>query len=175
MEIQPADENEDKEDEYYQLYNSKENEIKRYIENNFSKLNFSLDFSDYDFIQDGSEKITGIKVKSVNIIADSLENVDDSDANQISVKFELEVKVDYDINASYVSLKDIYYDEEDGREHGREEIDIAFSKSSEFYVEVTFTLSKNKNGSLCNMAIEIDPNNMLGEIVVNDEGFEDKH
>jgi hypothetical protein len=160
----------------YELYRNKEDEIKRYIEDNFSDLDFSIDFSRTSLIEWGSEEIE-VTVNSVDIIDSSLVKIDDSDLDQPSVVFELEAEVNYDANVSYKSLEYAIYDREDDMYYGGETIDTVFTQSIKLNVEVTLTLSRDKDYSLCDADIEditIDPNNTLGEIVI-DTGFEDDY
>jgi PIN domain len=160
----------------YELYSDKKYEIERYIENNFSDLDFSIDLSRTSLIEWGSEEIE-VKVNSVDIIDSSLVHIDDSDSDQPSVVFELEAEVNYDANVSYESLEYAIYDREDGMYYGGETIDTVFTQSIKLNVEVTLTLSRDKDYSLCDANIEditIDPNNTLGEIVI-DTGFEDDY
>jgi hypothetical protein len=166
----------DEVDECYELYSDKEDEIKEYIQNKFSALNFSIDLSGTSLIEWGSEEIE-VEVNSVDIIASSLVNIDDSDADQPSVVFELEAEVHYDAKVSYESLEYAIYDREDDRYYGVETIDTVFTQSLKLNVEVTLTLFRDKDYSLCDADIEditIDPNNTLGEIVI-DTGFEDDY
>jgi len=166
----------DEVDECYKLYSDKEDEIKGYIQNNFSDLNFSIDLSGTSLIEWGSEEIE-VEVNSVDIIDSSLVNIDDSDAEQPSVVFELEAEVHYDAKVSYESLEYAIYDREDDMYYGVEKIDTVFTQSLKLNVEVTLTLSRDKAYSLCDADIEditIDPNNTLGEIVI-DTGFEDDY
>ncbi|MEG4068078.1 PIN domain-containing protein [Microcoleus sp. Pol11C2] len=166
----------DEVDACYELYSDKEDEIKEYIENIFSDLNFSIDLSGTSLIEWGSEEIE-VEVKSVDIIDSSLVHIDDSDADQPSVVFELEAEVHYDAKVSYTSLEYAIYDREDDRYYGRETIDTVFTQSLKLNVEVTLTLSRDKDYSLCDADIEditLDPNNTLGEIVI-DTGFEDDY
>lgn len=166
----------DEVDECYKLYSDKEDEIKGYIQNNFSDLNFSIDLSGISLIEWGSEEIE-VEVNSVDIIDSSLVNIDDSDAEQPSVVFELEAEVHYDAKVSYESLEYAIYDREDDMYYGGEKIDTVFTQSLKLNVEVTLTLSRDKEYSLCDADIEditIDPNNTLGEIVI-DIGCEDDY
>jgi hypothetical protein len=166
----------DEVDVCYKLYWDKENEIERYIEDKFSDLDFSIDLSGSSLIEWGSEEIE-VKVNSVDIIDYSLVKIDDSDPDQPSVVFELEAEVNYDANVSYESLEYAIYDREDGMYYGGETIDTVFTQSIKLNVEVTLTLSRDKDYSLCDANIEditIDPNNTLGEIVI-DTGFEDNY
>jgi hypothetical protein len=163
-------------DKCYELYRDKEDEIKGYIQNNFWELNFSIDLSGTSLIEWGSEEIE-VEVNSVNIIDSSLVNIDDSDADQPSVVFELEAEVHYDAKVRYTSLEYAIYDREDDRYYGRETIHTVFTQSLKLNVEVTLTLSRDKDYSLCDADIEditLDPNNTLGEIVI-DTGFEDDY
>ncbi|MEG5173881.1 PIN domain-containing protein [Microcoleus sp. B3-D7] len=166
----------DEVDECYELYSDKEDEIKGYIQNNFSALNFSIDLSGSSLIEWGSEEIE-VEVNSVDIIDSSLVNIDDSEADQPSVVFELEAEVHYDAKVSYESLEYAIYDREDDMYYGGKKIDTVFTQSLKLNVEVTLTLSRDKDYSLCDADIEditIDPNNTLGEIVI-DTGFEDDY
>lgn len=166
----------DEVDECYELYSDKEDEIKGYIQNNFSALNFSIDLSGTSLIEWGSEEIE-VEVNSVDILHSSLVNIDDSDADKPSVVFELESEVHYDAKLSYESLEYAIYDREDDMYYGGEKIDTVFTQSLKLNVEVTLTLSRDKDYSLCDADIEyitIDPNNTLGEIVI-DTGFEDDY
>ncbi|MEG4015231.1 MULTISPECIES: PIN domain-containing protein [unclassified Microcoleus] len=162
----------DEVDECYELYRDKEDQIKGYIQKNFSDLNFLLDLSGTSLIEWGSEEIE-VEVNSVDIIDSSLVNIDDSDADQPSVVFELEAEVHYDANVSYESLEDAIYDREDDMYYNKEKIDNVCTQSLKLNVEVTLTLSRDKDYSLCDADIKditIDPNNTLGEIVI-DTGF----
>jgi hypothetical protein len=166
----------DEVDECYELYSDKEDEIKGYIKNNFSDLNFSIDLSGTSLIEWGSEEIE-VEVNSVDIIDSSLVNIDDSDADKPSVVFELEAEVHYDAKVSYESLEYAIYDREDDMYYGGEKIDAVFTQSLKLNVEVTLNLSRDKDYSLCEPDIEditIDPNNTLGEIII-DTGFEDDY
>ncbi|WP_333232751.1 PIN domain-containing protein [Microcoleus sp. Pol12B5] len=163
-------------DACYELYSDKKDEIKEYIENKFSDLNFSMDLSGTSLIEWGSEEIE-VEVKSVDIIHSSLVHIDDSDADQPSVVFELEAEVHYDAKVSYESLEYAIYDREDDRYYGVEKIYTVFTQSLKLNVEVTLTLFRDKDYSLCDADIEditIDPNNTLGQIVI-DTGFEDDY
>lgn len=160
----------------YKLYRNKEDEIKRYIEDKFSDLDFSIDLSGTSLIEWGSEEIE-VTVNSVDIIDSSLVKIDDSDLDQPSVVFELEAEVNYDANVSYESLEYAIYDREDDMYYGGETIDTVFTQSIKLNVEVTLTLSRDKDYSLCDADIEditIDPNNTLSKIVI-DTGFEDDY
>lgn len=162
----------DEVDECYELYRDKEDKIKGYIQKNFSDLNFLLDLSGTSLIEWGSEEIE-VEVNSVDIIDSSLVNIDDSDADQPSVVFELEAEVHYDANVSYESLENAIYDREDDMYYNKEKIDDVCTQSLKLNVEVTLTLSRDKDYSLCDADIKditIDPNNTLGEIVI-DTGF----
>lgn len=166
----------DEVDVCYELYSDKEDEIERYIEDNFLDLDFSIDLSGTSLIEWGSEEIE-VKVNSVDIVDSSLVHIDDSDSDQPSVVFELEVEVNYDANVSYMSLEYAVYDREDDTYYGGETIDTVFTQSIKLNVEVTLTLSRDKDYSLCDAEVEditIDPNNTLGEIVI-DTGFEDDY
>jgi hypothetical protein len=166
----------DEVDECYELYRDKEDEIKGYIQNNFWERNFSIDLSGTSLIEWGSEEIE-VEVNSVDIIDSSLVNIDDSDADQPSVVFELEAEVHYDAKVSYRSLEYAIYDREDDRYYGTETIDTVFTQFLKLNVEVLLTLSRDKDYSLCDADIEdiiLDPNNTLGEIVI-DTGFEDDY
>ncbi|MEG3870769.1 PIN domain-containing protein [Microcoleus sp. Z1_B5] len=166
----------DEVDECYELYSDKEDEIKGYIQNNFSALNFSIDLSGTSLIEWGSEEIE-VEVNSVDIIDSSLVNIDDSDADKPSVVFELEAEVHYDAKVSYESLEYATYDREDDMYYGVEKIDTVCTQSIKLNVEVTLTLSRDKDYSLCDADIKditIDPNNTLGEIVI-DTGFENDY
>jgi hypothetical protein len=160
----------------YELYSDKENEIERYIEDKFSDLDFSIDLSGSSLIEWGSEEIE-IEVNSVDIVDSSLVKIEDSDSDQPSVVFELEAEVNYDANVSYESLEYAIYDREDSMYYGGEKIETVFTKSIRLNVEVTLTLSRDKDYSLCDADVEditIDPNNTLGEIVI-DTGFKDDY
>jgi PIN domain len=162
----------DEVDECYELYRDKEDQIKGYIQKIFSDLNFLLDLSGTSLIEWGSEEIE-VEVNSVDIIDSSLVNIDDSDADQPSVVFELEAEVHYDANVSYESLEDAIYDREDDMYYNKEKIDNVCTQSLKLNVEVTLTLSRDKDYSLYDADIKditIDPNNTLGEIVI-DTGF----
>ncbi|WP_353930576.1 PIN domain-containing protein [Okeanomitos corallinicola TIOX110] len=166
----------DEVDVCYELYRDKENEIERYIEDKFSDLDFSIDLSGSSLIEWGSEEIE-VNVNSVHIINSSLVEIDDSDLDQPSVVFELEAEVNYDANVSYESLEYAIYDREDGMYYGGETIDTVFTQSVKLNVEVMLTLSRDKDYSLCDADVEditIDPNNTLGEIVI-DTGFKDDY
>ncbi|MTJ09644.1 PIN domain-containing protein [Anabaena sp. UHCC 0204] len=166
----------DEVDVCYELYRDKENEIERYIEDKFSDLDFSIDLSGSSLIEWGSEEIE-VNVNSVYIINSSLVEIDDSDLDQPSVVFELEAEVNYDANVSYESLEYAIYDREDGMYYGGETIDTVFTQSVKLNVEVMLTLSRDKDYSLCDADVEditIDPNNTLGEIVI-DTGFKDDY
>ena len=83
----------------------------------------------------------------------------------------------YDAKVSYESLEYAIYDREDDRYYGRETIDTVCTQSLKLNVEVTLTLSRDKDYSLCDANIEditIDPNNTLGEIVI-DTGFDNDY
>jgi hypothetical protein len=162
---------EDDEDEYEKLYESKESEIKKYIENNFSKLKFSVEFPEENLIVGQSEEITQIKVNPPIAITDKfLDDVNTYDAHQVLVKFKLKVTVNYTAQVYYMSLKDKHL--------GMETLEKDFSNSTELDVEVTFTLPKKKNGSLCNMNIKIEPSDEEEEIVVyatDDDEYDDEN
>ncbi|MCT7965880.1 PIN domain-containing protein [Laspinema sp. D1] len=158
----------DKVDVWYELYRQKEYQIERYIEDNFSNLDFSIDISGSGEIESGSETIK-IDVNSVDITDSSLVYINDSNVDQPSVVFKLEAKVNYDANISFESLKDaIYY----GKYYFDETTTInkLCTQSINFDVEVTLTLYRDKDYSLDDADIKnitIDPNNTLGEIIVN--------
>lgn len=185
MEIPPVNETEDDEygeddeDEYEELYESKKNEIEKYIEDNFSKLNFSIDFDGHSLIEWGSENITNIKVNPPIDITDSfLDKIDTSDANQVLVKFDLKVTVNYTATVYYVSTKTELNGPEGKAEHISEDLEREYPNSTELDVEVTFSLPKKKNNSLCNMAIKIKPNEPLDEsnkIVVYAVDYEEEY
>lgn len=163
----------DEVDVCYELYSDKEDEIKRYIEDNFSNLDFSIDLSGTSLIEWGSEEIE-IEVSSVNLTDSSLVYIDDSDADHPSVVFELEAEVSYDAKVSYESLEYAIYDREDDVYFGGETVNTVFKQSIKLNAEVTLTLSRDKDYSLCDADIEditIDPNNNLGEIMI-DTGYE---
>jgi hypothetical protein len=160
----------------YELYSEKEDEIERYIEDNFSDLDFSIDLSGTSLIEWGSEEIE-VEVNSVHIIDSSLVHIDDSDSDQPSVVFELEAEVNYDANVSYTSLEYAIYDREDDTYYGGEKIDTTFTQSIKLNVEATLILSRDKDYSLCDADVDeinIDPNNTLGEIVI-DTGLVDDY
>lgn len=166
----------DEVDVCYKFYRQKERQIERYIEDQFSDLDFSIDLSGSSLIEWGSEEIE-VNVNSVYIIDSSLVKIYDSDLDQPSVVFELEAEVNYDANVSYESLEYAIYDREDGMYYGGEKIDTVFTQSIRLNVEVTLTLSRDKDYSLCDAHVEditIDPNNTLGEIVI-DTGFENDY
>lgn len=166
----------DEVDVCYELYSDKKDEIKRYIEDNFSNLDFSIDLSGTSLIEWGSEEIE-VEVSSVNITDSSLVYIDDSDADHPSVVFELEAEVNYDAKVSYESLEYAIYDREDDMYYGGETINTAFTQSIKLNAEVTLTLSRDKDYSLCDADIEditIDPNNNLGEIII-DTGYENDY
>lgn len=152
----------------YQLYRQKEDQIKRDIQDNFSNLDFSIDLSDTIFIESGSETIK-IVVDSVNITGASLVYINNSNVEQPSVLFNLEVKVNYDATVSYESLESgIFYGQYYVNE--TETINTVFPQSLNFNVEVTLTLYRDKNDCLHDAdrtKINIDPNNILHEIVVD--------
>lgn len=156
----------DEVDVCYELYSDKEDEIKRYIEGNFSNLDFSIDLSGTSLIEWGSEEIE-IEVNSVNLTDSSLVYIDDSDANHPSVVFELEAEVSYDAKVSYESLEYAIYDREDDVYFGGETVNTVFTQVIKLNAEVTLTLSRDKDYSLYDADIKditIDPNNNLGEI-----------
>jgi len=166
----------DEVDVCYALFVGKETEIKEYIESKFSNLDFSIDLSGSSLIEFGSEEVE-VKVNSVDIINSSLVNIDDSDADQPSVIFEVMAEIKYDANVSYESLEYAIYDREDDRYYGEETINTVFTESIMLSVEVTLILSRDKDYSLFDAEIEnveIDPNNTLGEIVIN-TGFGDDY
>lgn len=145
-------------------------------EENFSDLDFSIDLSGTSLIEWGSEEIE-VKVNSVDIIDSSLVHVDDSDSDQPSVVFELEAEVNYDANVSYRSLEYAIYDREYDMYYGGETVDTVFTQSIKLNVEVTLILSRDKDYSFCDADVDditIDPNNTLGEIVI-DTGFADEY
>jgi hypothetical protein len=159
----------DEVDVCYELYSDKEDEIKRYIEDNFSNLDFSIDLSGTSLIEWGSEEIE-IEVSSVNLTDSSLVYIDDSDADHPSVVFELEAEVSYAAKVSYESLEYAIYDREDDVYFGGETVNTVFRQSIKLNAEVTLTLSRDKDYSLCDADIEditIDPNNNLGEIMID--------
>ncbi len=165
----------DEVDVCYELYNEKEDEIKKYIESSFSDLDFLIDLSGTGLIESGSEEIE-IEVCSVDIIDSSLVSIDDSDVDQPSVIFELLVQVDYDAKVRYKSLEYAIYDREDDKYYGGETINMVFPQSTKVNVEASLVLTRDKDYSLCDADIDdiiIDPNNILGEIVV-DTGFIDE-
>lgn len=186
MQIPPVNENEydeygeDDEAEYEEIYENNEEKIKKYIEDNFSTLlKFSLEFPGDSLIEWGNEYIVDKKVNLPIDITDSLlEDIDTSDANQVSVKFELKAKVNYTAKVFYVSTKEEFNGPEGKAEHGREELTRDFDNSTELNVEVTFTLPKKKNDSLCNMSIKMEPSDEE-EIVVYaidyEEEYDDEH
>jgi hypothetical protein len=164
LEIPPIDDNEDDEygeddeDEYEELYESKKNEIEKYIEDNFSKLKFSIHFDGHSLIEWGSENITNIKVNPpINITDSLLDNIDTSVANQVLVKFDLKVTVNYTATVYYVSTKTELNGPEGKAEHISEDLEREYPNSTELDVEVTFSLPKKKKESFRNMAIEIKP------------------
>jgi len=166
----------DEVDVCYALFVGKETEIKEYIESKFSNLDFSIDLSGSSLIEFGSEEVE-VEVNSVDIINSSLVNIDDSDADQPSVIFEVMAEIKYDANVSYESLEYAIYDREDDRYYGEETINTVFTESIMLSVEVTLILSRDKDYSLFDAEIEnveIDPNNTLGEIVIN-TGFGDDY
>jgi len=166
----------DEVDVCYEIFVGKEVEIKEYIESKFSNLDFSIDLSGSSLIEWGSEEVE-VEVNSVDIINSSLVNIDDSDADQPSVIFEVMAEVKYDAKVSYESLESAIYDREDDRYYGGEMVNTVFTESIVLSVEVTLTLSRDKDYSLFDaeiVNIEIDPNKTLGEIVI-DTGFGDDY
>lgn len=164
----------DKVDVCYELYRQKEYQIERYIEDNFSNLDFSIDISGSGEIESGSETIK-IEVNSVDITDSSLVYINDSNVDQPSVVFKLEAKVNYDANISFESLKDAIYSGQYYFEETTTLINKLCTQSINFDVELTLTLYRNKDYSLYDADIKniiFDPNNTLGEIVV-DTGLKD--
>jgi len=147
MQIPPLNKNEygeqDK-DKYQKLYKNQENEIKKYIEDNFSELIFLVDFPEDTIDSEcGIGKITNIKVNLPIHISDVLLDDDSSDANQVLVKFGLKAKVNYTATVYYMKYDDINKLEKD------------FPNSIELNVKFTFTLKENN--SFCNPIIKIEP------------------
>jgi hypothetical protein len=160
----------------YELFDDQEDEIKEHIEDQFSNLDFSIDLSGSSLIEWGSEEVE-VEVNSIDIINSSLVNIDDSDEDQPSVIFEVVAEINYDARVSYESLEFAIYDREDDKYYGGETIDTVFTESIKLSVEVTLVLSRDKDYSLCDAEIEdvdIDPNNTLGEVVI-DTGFVDDY
>lgn len=156
-------------DQYWELYRSQEDEIKRSIEEEFDQRFFSVHFDgvSINIIEEGSQSLDQINVDSVDIIDSSLEDINNSYANQILLIFRSRVRVDYNVNVSYVILDYVIYDREDNREYGKETLHAVVSKISEFDVEVTLTSSINENNSLSNTTIEVDFTNMLDDIAID--------
>lgn len=134
----------------YELYEDKKDEIKEEIRKNFPGLKFSL-YLDDSAIKWGSEKIE-VLVNSVDIIYCSLINIndlDDFDVNQLLVTFELVANIHYDANITYISLENEFYDREEGRYGGSEQINIIIPQSCVLEVEVTLAMSRGKDDTLC--------------------------
>lgn len=166
----------DEVDVCYELFDDNQDEIKGYIEDQFSNLDFSIDLSGSSLIEWGSEEVE-VEVNSIDIINSSLVNIDDSDEDQPSVIFEVVAEVNYDARVSYESLEFAIYDREDDKYYGGETINTVLTESIKLNVEVMLILSRDKDYSLCDAEIEnvdIDPNNTLGEIVI-DTGFGDDY
>ena len=170
LEIINRETNSDEVDKCYELYRTKEDEIKKRIQDDFLNLDFSTDLSDTISIEWGSETIDDITINSVDIRNSSLVYIDDTDENRPSVTFELLAEVNYNAVVSYESLEYATYDKEDDVYFGGETVNTEFSQSIEIYIEVLLTLSRNKAYSLYEADIEditIDPNKVLGEIVIS--------
>jgi hypothetical protein len=166
----------DEVDVCYGLFDDKQDEIKGFIEDQFSNLDFSIDLSGSSLIEWGSEEVE-VEVNSIDIINYSLVNIDDSDEDQPSVIFEVVAEVNYNAKISYESLEFAIYDREDDKYYGGETINTVLTESIKLSVEVTLILSRDKDYSLCDAEIDnvdIDPNNTLGEIVI-DTGFGDDY
>jgi hypothetical protein len=166
----------DEVDVCYELFDDKQDEIKEWIEDQFLELDFSIDLSGSSLIEWGSEEVE-VEINSIDIINSSLVNIDDSDGDQPSVIFEVVAEVNYDAKVSYESLEFAIYDREDDKYYGVETIGTVLTESIKLNVEVILVLSRDKDYSLCDAEIEnidIDPNNTLGEIVI-DTGFEDDY
>ncbi|NES96832.1 MAG: DUF4935 domain-containing protein [Desertifilum sp. SIO1I2] len=160
----------------YDLYNQKEEKIKKYIADNFLDLEFSLDRSGTSLIEGGSEEIE-VEVNSVDITRTSLVDIDDFDAEHPLVVFELDAEVNFSAKVSYVSLEYATYDREYETYYNVEKISMVSKESIILNAEVTLTLSRDKYDSLCDSdikSINIDPNNNLGEIII-DTGYDDDY
>lgn len=165
-------------DTLFELYKDKEDEIKKYIEDEFSGLSFSIDLRRNSLVNWDGEPIE-VKVNSVDIIDSSLIDIDDSNANELLVVFELEAEINYDANVRYESLEFAIYDKEDDMYYGGEIIEQVFPQFIKLNVEVTLILSRDENSSLCNADagiedITINLNNAFGEIFIDIE-FEDDY
>lgn len=161
----------------YKLFNEKQDEIKEQIKDQFLTLDFSIDLFDNSLIEWESEEIE-IEINSIDIIDSSLVSIDDFDEDQPSATFEVVAEVNYKAKATYESLEFATYDREDDKYFGGETTNRVFKKSIKLSsVEVTLGFFRDKEYSLCNPEIEnvnIDPNNTLGQIVI-DTGFYDDY
>lgn len=164
-------------DACYKLYNQQEESIKEQISKSFQELNFSVDFFDSSLIAWDNQDVE-VDVNSVSINNSSLIHIDDSDTDHPFVVFELSVDVNYKANVHYEDLEYATYDREDNCFFGGEMINTIFSESTKMAIEVSLSLSRGVDYSLCKAEIEeivLDPNKTLGEIIIINTGFWENH
>lgn len=170
------DESEDEIEKCYEFLEDNIHTVKQEITNQFPELDFSVDLSSLGYVEWGTEEIE-TTVISVVIQDTSLIDIDESDSNELQIIFELQVKVEFTADVSFFSLEFAIYDKEDDRYYGGETIDIQVDQSIDLPVEVSLSVSRDKDYTLSSGDIGeviLDPNGLVGCISVT-TGWEDEY
>lgn len=143
--------------------------IKNDIKDSFIEKEFVLndDFAYYAEI--GSEDIE-VEVDMIEIIDRSIVNIDDEDADNPLILFELKVDISYTAHIKYNSMENAFWDSEDHQYYNIENAEHTVHLKIEMPVEAELLFFRNGSYNLCLNSVEsvdLDPNTFFGSIVID--------
>ncbi|MEH2088380.1 PIN domain-containing protein [Nostoc sp.] len=151
--------------------------IEAIISNNFIIKEFSFSsYFDNGLFEPGSENIDFVEVDAIEVIEKYIVDIDDEDAENPVVTFELIVKVSYAADVSFNSTENAVWVGEDETYYGDlRHIEGKVQQQSILPVEVIIQLSRDKSYNLQFNSLHeaiLDPNNTVPTIELKSDNFE---